>query len=68
MAVRPPRDTTSAIWSTALTFAALFGIGAARATLTKERWWMAGAETLSLGALVAAAAFGASALVARLLR
>lgn len=53
-----------AIWSTALTFAALFAIGAARATLTNERWWRAGLETLSLGALVAAAAYGASALVA----
>jgi VIT1/CCC1 family predicted Fe2+/Mn2+ transporter len=51
-------------WSTALTFLALFGIGAARATLTHERWWKAGLETLSLGAVVAAAAFGASTLVA----
>ena len=57
-----------ALWSTALTFAALFSVGAARATLTKERWWRAGTETLLLGALVAAAAYGASALVASLLR
>ena len=56
------------IWSMALTFTALFGIGAARTTLTRERWWMAGAETLSLGALVAAAAYAASAAVASLLR
>ena len=56
-----------AAWSTVLTFAALFGIGAARAALTKERWWAAGSETLGLGALVAAAAYGASALVAHLL-
>ena len=55
------------VWSTALTLVALFGIGAARATLTLERWWQAGLETLSLGALVAAAAYGASALVARAL-
>ena len=52
------------IWSTALTFLALFVVGAARATLTAERWWRAGLETLSLGAVVAAAAYGASALVA----
>jgi len=57
-----------AVWSTVLTFTALFGIGAARAVLTKERWWAAGSETLGLGALVAAAAYGASALVAHLLR
>ena len=41
--------------------------GAARATLTNERWWKAGLETLSLGALVAAAAYGASALIVRLI-
>lgn len=57
-----------AVWSSALTFATLFGIGAARATLTRERWWMAGSETLGLGALVAGAAYGASALVAGLIR
>jgi VIT1/CCC1 family predicted Fe2+/Mn2+ transporter len=51
-------------WSTALTFLALFMIGVARATLTRERWWRAGLETLSLGALVAGAAYGASAGVA----
>jgi vacuolar iron transporter family protein len=56
------------MWSTALTFVALFVVGAARATLTHERWWRAGLETLSLGALVAAAAYGASALVASLIR
>lgn len=52
------------LWSTVLTFLALFFVGAARATLTAERWWRAGLETLSLGAVVAAAAYGASALVA----
>lgn len=52
------------IWSTVLTFLALFFVGAARATLTNERWWRAGLETLALGAVVAAAAYGASALVA----
>jgi VIT1/CCC1 family predicted Fe2+/Mn2+ transporter len=57
-----------AVWSTVFTFAALFGVGAARASLTKEHWWTAGAETLGLGALVAAAAYGASALVAGLIR
>ena len=53
-----------AIWSSGFTFATLFCVGAARTLLTKERWWTAGVETLGLGALVAAAAYGASALVA----
>jgi VIT1/CCC1 family predicted Fe2+/Mn2+ transporter len=62
-------DTAArAIWSTGMTFLALFLVGAARATLTRERWWWAGLETLSLGAIVAAAAYGASALVASVLR
>ena len=52
------------LWSTTLTLLALFVVGAARTILTSERWWVAGLETLSLGALVAAAAYGASALVA----
>jgi VIT1/CCC1 family predicted Fe2+/Mn2+ transporter len=51
-------------WSVILTLAALFGIGAARALVTTERWWMAGLEMLTLGAIVAASAFGAGALVA----
>jgi hypothetical protein len=33
----------------------LFGIGAARALVTRERWWSTGLEMLGLGGLVAAA-------------
>jgi vacuolar iron transporter family protein len=46
-------------WSVVLTFTAMFGIGAARAFATTEPWWQAGVETLGLGAIVAAAAYGA---------
>ncbi len=60
----PGEFSHRAAWSTGLTFLTLFGVGAARATLTDERWWRAGLETLSLGALVSAAAYGASAVVA----
>ena len=56
------------IWSTVLTFLTLFLVGAARTTLTNERWWRAGLETLTLGAAVAAAAYGASTLVAAAIR
>jgi VIT1/CCC1 family predicted Fe2+/Mn2+ transporter len=58
------RGIARPIWSTVLTFLALFLVGAARTTLTRERWWRAGLETLALGAVVAAAAWAASALVA----
>ena len=50
--------------SAVLTFAAQFGLGAARATITSERWWRSGLETLALGALVALAACASGALVA----
>ena len=49
--------------STVLTFATLFAVGALRGLVTRERWWMAALETLGLGLIVAAAAYGAGALV-----
>ena len=52
------------LWSTVLTFAALFGVGVARAAVTTERWWRSGLETLALGAVVAVAAYGAGYLAA----
>jgi vacuolar iron transporter family protein len=54
-------------WSTALTFASLFLLGAARALVTVDRWWRAGLETLGLGVVVAAAAYGAGKLGAVLM-
>jgi len=53
-------------WSTVLTLAALFGVGAARAVVTTDRWWRTGGEMLALGAVVAASAYGAGALVANI--
>ncbi len=52
------------VFSIALTLAALFGIGAARALVTADRWWVSGIEMLSLGAVIAAVAYGSGALVA----
>ena len=51
-------------WSAMLTLAALFGVGAARSLVTTERWWKTGLEMLILGAVVAASAYGAGAIVA----
>jgi VIT1/CCC1 family predicted Fe2+/Mn2+ transporter len=53
--------------SSALTLGMLFAIGAARALVTVDRWWVAGLEMLGLGAAVAAAAYGAGAAAAALL-
>jgi VIT1/CCC1 family predicted Fe2+/Mn2+ transporter len=53
-------------WSTALTLTAMFVLGMARARVTLEPWWKSALETLVLGAIVAAAAYGAGALVAAL--
>jgi VIT1/CCC1 family predicted Fe2+/Mn2+ transporter len=50
--------------SVALTFATLFGVGAMRATVTMDRWWVAGLEMLLLGIIVAGAAYGSGAAVA----
>lgn len=51
-------------WSALLTLSALFGVGAARALVTVERWWKGGLEMFVVGAVVAASAYGAGALVA----
>jgi vacuolar iron transporter family protein len=59
----PPRARLA--WSVVLTMVTLFGIGAARALVTRERWWSTGLEMLGLGGLVAAAAYGAGALIAK---
>jgi VIT1/CCC1 family predicted Fe2+/Mn2+ transporter len=53
-------------WSAAFTLASLFGVGAARAAITGERWWVTGLEMLILGGVVAIAAYGAGALMAAL--
>lgn len=51
-------------WSIGMTFASLFLLGAARALVTRDRWWRTGLETLLLGFVVAIAAYGAGRLVA----
>jgi len=54
--------------STVMTFVGLFVLGAARAIITRDRWWRTGLETLLLGAVVAAAAYGAGLLMATVQR
>ena len=44
----------------------LFAVGAGRTLVTANRWWSAGLEMLGLGTLVAGAAYGAGALIARM--
>jgi VIT1/CCC1 family predicted Fe2+/Mn2+ transporter len=53
--------------SVALTLLTLFLVGASRATIANVRWWWAGLEMFVLGAVVAAVAYGSSALVVQLL-
>jgi VIT1/CCC1 family predicted Fe2+/Mn2+ transporter len=62
--VLPVITDTRFMWSTVLTFGALFAVGAARSAVTEDRWWATGLEMLLLGIGVAAAAYGAGALVA----
>jgi hypothetical protein len=44
-------------WSIALTLGMLFAIGALRAIVTVDRWWIAGLEMFGLGVIVAAVAY-----------
>ena len=59
----PAMTDTRFIWSTILTFGSLFAVGAARSAVTEDRWWATGLEMLILCVAVAAAAYGAGALV-----
>ena len=49
--------------SIAFTLIALFGVGSLRSLVTAQSWRLAGAEMLALGAVVAAVAYGAGALI-----
>jgi VIT1/CCC1 family predicted Fe2+/Mn2+ transporter len=53
--------------SIVLTLAALFAVGASRASVANVRWWRAGVEMLALGTIVAAVAYASGAAVAGLL-
>jgi VIT1/CCC1 family predicted Fe2+/Mn2+ transporter len=45
-----------------LTLTAMFLLGAVRASITREPWWRSSLETVGLGTVVAATAYGAGAL------
>jgi VIT1/CCC1 family predicted Fe2+/Mn2+ transporter len=53
--------------SIVLTFVTLFTVGALRALVTVERWWVGGLEMLLLGVAIAVAAYGSGLVVAGLL-
>ena len=55
-------------WSTGLSMAVLFTVGAARARVGTGRWWSNGLEMLALGALVGVVAYGAGGFVAWLVQ
>ena len=55
------------ISSVALTFLALFAVGASRALIANVRWWKAGLEMSGLGVVVATLAYGTGALIAAML-
>lgn len=52
--------------SAAFTLLAMFLLGALRARVTREQWWRSALETVGLGTVVAATAYGAGALVVTL--
>jgi VIT1/CCC1 family predicted Fe2+/Mn2+ transporter len=64
--VLPPLEVDRFMLSVAFTLLSLFAIGASRAFVTVDRWWVAGLEMLGLGVVVAAAAYYSGAVVASL--
>jgi VIT1/CCC1 family predicted Fe2+/Mn2+ transporter len=54
------------VGSIALTLGAMFVIGALRALIANVRWWKAGVEMLSLGAIIALLAYASGRVVAAL--
>jgi len=56
------------VWSTVLSLAVLFGVGAARARVGTGSWWSNGLEMLGLGVLVGAVAYGSGVVISTLLQ
>ena len=49
-----------------LTLLTLFGVGAARALVTRSKWWRSGFEMLIVGSIAAAVAYGVGAFIERI--
>jgi VIT1/CCC1 family predicted Fe2+/Mn2+ transporter len=62
----PPLPFDRFASSIVLTLLALFTIGALRSMISNGRWWRAGLEMLTLGAIVAAVAYASGSVVASL--
>ena len=62
--VFPGLDHDRFVWSTLLSLAVLFGVGAARARVGTGTWWSNGLEMLGLGVLVGVVAYAAGAVIA----
>jgi len=60
-------DADRFVWSTVLSLAVLFGVGAARARVGTGSWWTNGLEMLGLGVIVGAVAYGTGVLLSMLL-
>ena len=56
------------VWSTVLSLAVLFAVGAARARVGTGSWWTNGLEMLGLGVLVGAVAYGSGVVLSTVLQ
>jgi VIT1/CCC1 family predicted Fe2+/Mn2+ transporter len=65
-AIAPGAVSEAFLWSSVLTGAAFFGVGALKARFVDQPWWRAGAETFVVGGVAAAAAFAIGAFLGRI--
>lgn len=64
--VSPDAISAPFLWSSLLTGAAFFVVGALKSRFVEQRWWAAGAETLAVGGVAAAIAYATGALLDKL--
>jgi VIT1/CCC1 family predicted Fe2+/Mn2+ transporter len=64
--IRPGVFAEPFVWSSVLTVAAFFGVGALKSRFVDQPWWRSGAETLAVGGIAASVAYLLGTLLGRI--
>jgi VIT1/CCC1 family predicted Fe2+/Mn2+ transporter len=64
--IRPGLVAPAFLWSSVLTAAAFFAVGALKSRFVEQHWWRSGAETFALGGTAAAVAYAIGTLLGRI--